>query len=58
MPKLTSYQKLKLENKNLMQNIFNLVVKENEIEGILTKAMYSITFKINDLIMFGSSESK
>jgi hypothetical protein len=41
-----------------MQDIFNLVVKENELEGISTKARYIITFKIDDLIMFRSSESK
>jgi uncharacterized protein with gpF-like domain len=54
MSKLSSYQKLKLENQKLKQDIFNLVRKENEIDGITTKARYSMIYDTTDLIMFGS----
>lgn len=54
MSKLTSYQKLKLENQKLKQDIFNLVRKENELDGITTKAKYSMIFDTHDAIMFGS----
>jgi hypothetical protein len=51
MSKLTSYQKLKLENQKLKQDIFNLVRKENELDGITTKAKYSIMYDTHDAIM-------
>jgi len=54
MSKLTSYQKLKLENQELKKDIFNLVRKENELDGITTKARYSIMYDTHDRIMFGS----
>ena len=54
MSKLTSYQKLKLENQELKKDIFNLVRKENELDGITTKARYSIMYDTHDAIMFGS----
>ena len=54
MSKLTSYQKLKLENQELKKDIFNLVRKENEIDGITTKARYSMMHDTHDAIMFGS----
>lgn len=54
MSKLTSYQKIKLENQKLKQDIFNLVRKENELDGITTKARYSIMYDTNDAIVFGS----
>ena len=54
MPKLNSYQKLKLENQKLKQDIFNLVRKENELDGITTKAIYSMMYDKHDAIVFGS----
>lgn len=54
MSKLTSYQKLKLENQKLKQDIFNLVRKENELDGITTKAKYSFMYDTHNAIMFGS----
>ena len=58
MPKLTSYQKLKLENQKLKKDIFNLVRKENELDGIITKARYSIMYDTHDAIMFGGQTSE
>lgn len=52
--KLNSYQKLKLENKKLKQDIFNLIRKESEIEGVQTKARYLLMYKSNDTALFGT----
>ena len=58
MSKLSSYQKLKLENQKLKQDIFNLVRKENAIDGITTKARYSMIYDTTDAIMFGSGTTE
>ena len=58
MSKLTSYQKLKLENQKLKQDIFNLVKKEKELDGLTTKARYSMMYDTHDAIMFGSRTSE
>ena len=55
MRKLNSYQKLKLENQNLKQDIFNLVMKEHELTGISTKVRYSMKFDFEDACMFSSN---
>ena len=52
--KLTSYQKLKVENRKLKQDIFYLVREENRLSGISTKAIYSMIFDSHDAMMFGS----
>ena len=51
---MTSYQKLKAENKKLRQDIFNLVRKKNEIEGIETFMKYDIQYSFEYLAFIGS----
>jgi hypothetical protein len=58
MKRVTSYQKLKAENQKLKQDIYNLVKKENEIDGIETKVRYCMIYGVQDSIMFGSRKIK
>lgn len=51
---MTSYQKLKLENEKLKQDIYNLVRKEKEMIGIETKMRYEIIYQMSDAIWMGS----
>ena len=51
---MTSYQKLKAENKRLRQDIYNLVRKKNEIEGIATFMKYDIQYSCEDMVWGGS----
>lgn len=55
--KLSSYQKLKLENKQLRVDIYKLVIKENEETGIITKIKYKISFDIDNQICYGLPEN-
>lgn len=52
--KLNSYQKLKLENEKLKLDIFNLIRKEAEIEGVQTKVRYLLMYESNDAVLFGT----
>ena len=49
------YEKIKAENKELKQDIYNLIVKENEIDGIKTKIQWKIVFDIDDMILSGDA---
>ena len=49
---MTSYQKLKLENKKLKQDIYNLVMKKNELKTMIIKIGYKVEFDAINGIMF------
>ena len=49
------YEKNKAENKELKQDIYNLVRKENEVEGMTVKMRWKIAFDTEDMIMFGDA---
>ena len=52
--RLSSYQKLKLENEKLRQDIYNLVRKEKEMIGIETKMRYEMEYQLGDVVWMGS----
>lgn len=54
MGKNNSYNKLKQENIKLKQDIYNLVKKENELEGMTTKAEYLFIFNRQECITHSS----
>lgn len=47
------YEKTKAENKELKQDIYNLIRKENEVEGMTVKIRWNIILDIEDMIWFG-----
>jgi len=49
------YEKTKTENKELKQDIYNLIKKENEIEGMTVKMRWKMVFDTEDMIMFGDA---
>ncbi len=49
----SDYEKIKAENKELKQDIYNLIRKENEADGIKTKIRWKMAFDIDDMILFG-----
>jgi Txe/YoeB family toxin of Txe-Axe toxin-antitoxin module len=49
------YEKIKAENKELKQDIYNLIRKENEVEGMTVKMRWKIAFDTDDMIWFGDS---
>jgi hypothetical protein len=55
MKKLSSYQKLKKHNHDLMQDIILLVDKPNSIEGIRCKMKYKIAIDTERLLWAGKS---
>ena len=48
------YEKIKTENKELKQDIYNLIAKENEIDGITTKTRWEFKFKKENAMMFST----
>lgn len=52
---LSSYQKLKAENKKLLEDICLLVRKSNTIEGLQARTRWEIKLGTEDAIMFGTS---
>lgn len=55
------YEKTKAENKELKQDIYNLVRKENEVDGMIVKMRWKMVFDTEDMIMYGdatNTESK
>ena len=52
------YEKTKDENKELKQDIYNLIRKENEVEGITVKMRWKIVFDTDDMIWFGDITKK
>ena len=55
MNKISSYQKLKIENQKLKEDIYNLIVNENTENGLLVKLCYKIKFDIDKVLMLGES---
>ena len=49
------YEKTKAENKDLKQDIYNLIRKENEVEGMTVKMRWKMVFDTEDMIMFGDA---
>lgn len=49
------YEKIKAENKELKQDIYNLIRKENKIEGITAKMRWKMVFDTDDMIWFGDA---
>ena len=49
------YEEIKAENKELKQDIYNLIRKENEIEGRTVKMHWKMAFDTEDIIMFGDA---
>ena len=49
------YEKTKAENKELKQDIYNLIRKENEVEGMTVKIHWKMVFDTEDMIMFGDA---
>lgn len=52
--KFTDYNHLQSENKRLKQDIYNLVIKENDLEGLTTKVKWNIIFRMSEVALFGS----
>ena len=49
------YEKIKAENKELKQDIYNLIRKENEVEGITVKIRWNMIFDTDDMIWLGDA---
>ena len=49
------FEKTKDENKKLKQDIYNLVRKENQVEGISVKMRWNMIFSTEDMIMCGDA---
>ena len=49
------YKKTKAENKKLKQDIYNLVRKENQAEGMTVKMRWKMVFDTEDMIMLGDA---
>ena len=49
------YEKTKAENKELKQDIYNLIRKENEVDGMTVKMRWEMVFDTEDVIMFGDA---
>ena len=49
------YEKTKAENKELKQDIYNLIRKENEVGGMTVKMRWKMVFDTNDMIWSGDA---
>jgi hypothetical protein len=49
------YDKTKAENKELKQDIYNLIRKENKVEGLTVKMRWEMAFDMDDMIWFGNA---
>lgn len=47
-------KRLKAKNEKLKEDIYNLIKRENEVEGMTTQIKWTITFNTEDMIMFGN----
>jgi hypothetical protein len=54
MKKISSYQKLKLKNEQLMSDIYYLVCKDEEPVGMAIKMRYSLMFDVVNCCLFGN----
>lgn len=52
--KITAYQKLKLENERLKQDIYNLVCHPDSDAGMTTMLRYKIQYDLSNCIFFAS----
>lgn len=55
IPRLSSYNKLKIANEKLKMDIFNLVKNPNTIEGQLVKTQYLLQYSTDEAMMFGDA---
>ncbi len=56
--RFTDYDKIKAENKELRNDIYNLIKNEDKIEGLAIKVLWEIRFDMDDLIMSGSDTTE
>ena len=49
------YEKTKAENKELKEDIYNLIIKENQSEGITVKMKWKMVYDTEDMIIFGDA---
>lgn len=56
--RLSSYQRLKIENDRLRQDIYNLVRNSDSVIGIMTKKKYDVQYQLEDELLGGSTDSK
>ena len=49
------YENTKAENKELKQDIHNLIRKENEVEGMTVKMRWNMVFDTEDMMMLGDA---
>lgn len=54
----TDYDEIKRKNEELHQDIYALVKKENEIDGLSTRLRWEIKFGMEKVIMFGDAEKE
>lgn len=52
---ISSYAKLKIENKKLKEDIYNLVMNADKTSGIETKLRYKTTFDTVNAVMHGGT---
>jgi len=57
MKKVSSYQKLKIENQNLKNDIYNLVRERQKESGIIAKMKWDLKYRIDDELYSGSQSS-
>lgn len=48
------YDKLKLENKELKEDIYNIVMKEHELSGLMAKMKHEHKFEASEYFLVGS----
>ncbi len=51
---MSSYQKLKSDNKQLKKDIYNLIRQADKLPGLSTKKRYEMEYDLYDSVMFGS----
>lgn len=49
------YYEIKAENKELKQDLYYLIKKENRLEGMMTKMKWNVKIDIDNILLFGSS---
>lgn len=51
---MTTYQKLKAENKQLKEDLFNILRRPDSDEGIIARSRHELMYDLNDVVWFGS----
>jgi len=49
------YYSIKSKNKELKQDIYNIIRKENQAEGIQSKMFWNMNFDIEDMLWMGDA---